>query len=191
MHLIDGCQLLDLPPSYKYERNFGSSRDVKHIRDGASFKRLSDALNLTKVPAVAKLKLIDWALFNLLIGNSDAHGKNISFYVDKFGLEIAPFYDILSTIVIENIENDLAMAFGDEFSILNVKYYDLECFADDLNVPFNLIKNRLKALIKSIKENIDKINFDIDLTKDNYEFINYLKDTILQRVKEFEEILTI
>ncbi len=191
LHLIDGCQLLDLPPSYKYERNFGSNRDVKHIRDGVSFKKLADALNLTKVPAMAKLKLIDWALFNLLIGNSDAHGKNISFYIDKNGLEIAPFYDILSTIVVDNIEHDLAMAFGEEFNISDIKHYDLECFADDLNVPFNLIKNRLNILIKSIKANIENINFDIDLTKNNNEFINYLKETILQRVKEFEDILAI
>jgi len=44
-HLIDGCQVLNLPPEYKYERNFlyghkaGSSRDVAHIRDGPTCRR--------------------------------------------------------------------------------------------------------------------------------------------------------
>jgi len=35
-YVIDACQALNLPPEYKYERNFGSQRDVKHIRDGAA-----------------------------------------------------------------------------------------------------------------------------------------------------------
>ena len=37
LHVIDACQMLDLASSHKYERNFGSGRDVKDIREGASF----------------------------------------------------------------------------------------------------------------------------------------------------------
>ena len=187
LHLIDGCQLLDLPPSYKYERNFGSGRDVKHIRDGASFAKLFSAVGNTKIPAVSKLKLLDWALFNLLIGNSDAHGKNVSFFVSKNGIELAPFYDIISTIIIENIEHDLAMAFGDEFDIDNVLYYDLECFGKDIGLPITLIKNRMQNMIKKIESKLDRVDFNIELKKEESEFANRLKDAIRKRVLKMKE----
>ncbi len=35
-------------------------------------------------------------LFNLAILNYDAHGKNISFFVTPKGLELTPFYDLVS-----------------------------------------------------------------------------------------------
>ena len=55
LHVIDGCQMLNFPSTYKYERNFGSSRDVKEIRHGASFSKLFEATALCEVPAKAKL----------------------------------------------------------------------------------------------------------------------------------------
>lgn len=62
LHIIDGCQMLDLPSSCKYEQNFGPSRDVENIRDGASFTKLFAAASLCEVPATAKLQLLDWAI---------------------------------------------------------------------------------------------------------------------------------
>lgn len=38
-----------------------------------------------------------WVLFNLLTGNADAHLKNLSFHVDATGIQLAPFYDLVST----------------------------------------------------------------------------------------------
>ena len=39
-HLIDGCQMLDLPPTYKYERPFGKSGEAAAIRSGANLPDL-------------------------------------------------------------------------------------------------------------------------------------------------------
>ena len=35
-------------------------------------------------------------MFNILVGNSDAHLKNLSFMVSHEGVQLAPFYDLLS-----------------------------------------------------------------------------------------------
>ena len=64
-HMVAGCQMLDLPPSYKYEQNFGSGRDVADIREGASFRRLFEMTKVCSVPGRAQLELINWAMFNL------------------------------------------------------------------------------------------------------------------------------
>ncbi len=186
VHIIDSLQMLDMPPFYKYERVFGKNRDVAHIRDGVSFDKLFNLCNTLKVPAVAKLKILDWALFNLIIGNSDAHGKNISFYIDNSGIEIAPFYDILSTIIYDNIEHDLAMAFGNEFDINSVLAYDLVEFANNINLPKKLISNRLNLLAKEILNNIN--NFDKEFQKNELEFIEKLKTIISNRAKKYLDI---
>jgi serine/threonine-protein kinase HipA len=43
-----------------------------------------------------RLKLLQWTTFNILTQNYDAHGKNISFFVSKRGLELTPFYDLVN-----------------------------------------------------------------------------------------------
>jgi serine/threonine-protein kinase HipA len=39
LHIIDGCQALDPPVSFKYKRNFAHTRDVRNIREGVSFAK--------------------------------------------------------------------------------------------------------------------------------------------------------
>lgn len=43
-----------------------------------------------------------WLIFNVLVGNNDAHLKNLSFLVDNRGIELAPHYDLLCTAVYES-----------------------------------------------------------------------------------------
>lgn len=93
-HVIDGCQVTDLPPSYKYERQNGDSGDGVYLRDGVSFPRL---LKVKTSDAVStRMKITQWMIFNLATLNYDAHGKNISFFVESSGIELAPFYDLVN-----------------------------------------------------------------------------------------------
>ena len=82
-NIIDTCQACDPPVSYKYERNLGSAPAVRHIRDGVSFERLFHCAELTSNKKAARFTLLRWALFQFLVGNSDAHGKNFSFSCDQ------------------------------------------------------------------------------------------------------------
>ncbi len=81
-HVIDACQLLGLDRSFKYSQ--GSM---------ASMAALAKAC---RSPAVARTRLYSWLVFNVLAGNSDAHLKNLSFMVSDEGVQLAPFYDLLS-----------------------------------------------------------------------------------------------
>ena len=162
LHIIDGCQMLDLPSSYKYERNFGSSRDVENIREGASFTKLFEAANLCEVPATAKLQLLDWAIYTLIIGNADAHGKNISFFVNSSGITVAPYYDMLSIIMHEGVDHELAMAYGDEFDVDKILGYPLRDFAAETGLNPKLVSTRIKILCKNVQKTLD--NHTIDMT---------------------------
>ncbi|SEI46294.1 HipA domain-containing protein [Paraburkholderia diazotrophica] len=129
-HVIDGCQALDLPVTFKYERNFGNTPDVRNIREGASFEKLFSLAPYLDNPAAARTFMIRWALFQLLIGNSDAHGKNLSFFVHGGGLEPAPLYDLVSVNAYgEKVEQDMAMGYGDAFRLEEITPFALADFA--------------------------------------------------------------
>ena len=110
-----------------HERNFGSAEHGRNIREGVSFAVLFDRVEQTVNKAAARLILLRWALFQFLIGNSDAHGKNFSFFVRREGLEPAPWYDPVSVVQYPGIAHGLAMARGDPF-----KMEDVGAFAGQL-----------------------------------------------------------
>ncbi|MDP2126025.1 MAG: HipA domain-containing protein [Pseudohongiella sp.] len=80
-HAIDACQLLGLDRSFKYNQG--------------SMENLAALANACRSPAVARSRLFAWLIFNILVGNSDAHLKNLSFMVSHEGIQLAPFYDLL------------------------------------------------------------------------------------------------
>jgi serine/threonine-protein kinase HipA len=149
LHIIDGCQALDLPVAYKYERNFGSGRGVRDIREGVSFGRLFSVAQYTVEKAVARLGLLRWALFQYLIGNADAHGKNASFFCNPAGLALAPCYDLVSGVQYEGLDHDLAMAYGDEFRLEQIQPYDWAEFAARTNIPRQLLAREMIRMGKA------------------------------------------
>lgn len=119
LHIIDACQAMGLAPELKYERAYGDQETVKHLRDGASLAGLFGLADMSASPLVTRNKLLDRVLFNLLIGNSDAHGKNWSFFVGRRAgqLTIAPAYDLVDVDAIahEHMSTTFAMGIGDAF----------------------------------------------------------------------------
>ena len=83
-HQIDLCQLLNKWVGYKYESH-----------GGVTGQELFNSLELLVQPAVARDRVLRWMIFNYLIGNTDAHGKNLAFIVGREGMALAPFYDLL------------------------------------------------------------------------------------------------
>ncbi len=104
LHQIDFCQALNLPSSKKYEKEGGPS-----LNDCFAILR-----NYCREPAKDVQNLISWVVFNYLIGNSDAHGKNLSLIMIPAGVELAPFYDLLCTAVYPELTHNLALKIGGE-----------------------------------------------------------------------------
>lgn len=88
-HVIDACQLLGLDRSFKYSQG--------------SMESLAALANACRSPAVARARLFGWLVFNVLVGNSDAHLKNLSFLVSHEGVQLAPFYDLLSVATYDSV----------------------------------------------------------------------------------------
>ena len=179
LHIIDACQASDLPATYKYERNFGSGEHVRNIREGVSFELLFNRVEQTVNKAVARLTLLRWALFQFLIGNSDAHGKNFSFFVHRDGLEPAPWYDLVSVVQYPEIDHELAMAFGDAFSLDEVRAFQLADFAKRCGVNRALLKREAARMAKLATEKAPLQAQAVDYLNDERAFADRLRDYVV------------
>lgn len=152
LHVIDACQACDMPVNFKYERNVGSVGPTAHYRDGVSFEKLFGLLKYVNKKAVDKLSLLRWALFQLVIGNCDAHGKNFSFYVGPLGLSAAPWYDLVSVRQYPQMSQEIAMAYGDAFKFDEVKAFPLADFAVRCDIDRRLLAREALRLRKGVEQ---------------------------------------
>jgi len=153
LHCIDGCQALGLGVSMKYERPYGDNRDVQHIRDGASLPKLFALVaQASAKPAADRLALLRWAIFQVLIGNTDAHGKNLSFFMDAGGVSLTLSYDLVCCLLYadDRIADTLAMAVGDNFNPTALTAYDWAVMADECQLNPKLVCRELKQLADKI-----------------------------------------
>lgn len=136
LHIIDACQLKGLPRTSKY------TSSQSHV--------YRDLIVAVRRKAETITKLFNWVVFNLLIGNGDAHLKNISFFQDIDGVRLSPFYDLLSTVIYEDAQGDvlgseLSIPIGGKEVFADVRYDDLMQFAKSIGMP---PKPASKAIIK-------------------------------------------
>lgn len=119
LHQFDGCQLLGHGSGWKYERQGGL----------ASIAKLVAALRALPVRGSDLLQLQRWVMFNYLIGNADAHAKNISVLVDDAGYRLAPFYDLLCVRAYG--DEALALYIGGEEAFDAVGVHSWEALCED------------------------------------------------------------
>jgi serine/threonine-protein kinase HipA len=158
LHIVDGCQALGLAVSMKYERAYGDGSDVAHLREGVSFPKLFSLVDQSPLPAVDRLGLLRWAIFQVLIGNTDAHGKNVSFFCDERGLRLAPAYDLVCMEALDAGFGDAyAMAYGDAFSEGELSPYEWGHFAYLCKLPFRLVAHELDTLAGKVLAAMDDL----------------------------------
>lgn len=150
LHIIDACQALGLTPELKYERAYGDQAAVMHLRDGASMAQLFGLAELSRAPLAMRAQLLDRVIFNVLIGNTDAHGKNWSFFVGPQAglLTLAPAYDLVDVEAVadEHMSVSFAMGIGDAFHLEELTPFEWASMAAQCKVAPRHLATRLKAL---------------------------------------------
>ena len=185
-HIIDGCQALNLNVMHKYERAFG--KELKDYKEGVSFKKIFTLIEKCTSPIIAKKNIITWIIVNLCLGNSDAHGKNISFFIDKNKIELTPFYDIVNIEIYENkYDTDFAMSIDDAYNINELGSFQIIEFCKDLKI-------NLKGFIKEFKRVSHSINkaLDDDILIDavnpkNKDFYEMYKKDVQLRIEKLTD----
>ena len=104
LHQEDFCQMLKVDPKHKYE-SLG----------GPGIAKSFGLLRNLSLPASDTVELLDRVIFNFIVGNGDAHGKNISVLYRNGVMELAPMYDVMSTAIYPDVGNRMAMKIDDEY----------------------------------------------------------------------------
>jgi serine/threonine-protein kinase HipA len=124
----------------------------------------------------------------LLIGNSDAHGKNISFYVGRNGIDVAPAYDLVNVEIYgDQYDRDLAMAVGDTFEFNAIHAYQLADMCDECGLPQRQAAKVLQALCNSMVKATDIIDLSSLLTDEEHAFGQGLLGAIKTNCQRFLE----
>lgn len=177
-HQVDLCQLLNKWVGYKYESH-----------GGITIKELFKSLNHTIQPAASKNQVINWNIFNYLIGNTDAHAKNISFIIHKNGIQIAPFYDLLC-VQCYFPESTLAMSINGESRPGWIEKQHWEYLADEAEVSKQLIMSYLERQSNVIESLAVELLALKEFTNEEREFIkNKIIPIIQKRVEYIREFI--
>jgi len=134
------CQALGVPTETKYASEGGPT-----LRDCFALLR-----RVVARPAVDVLKLLDAVVFNLIVGNADAHGKNFSILYHRDGPRLAPLYDLLSTVAYPGLSPKLAMRIGKRATISEMDAKGWSAFATDVGVGLPLIRRRVSEISQAV-----------------------------------------
>lgn len=141
LHQNDLCQVLAIASGKKYE-----------AEGGPSLVTCFDAvLARSTQPALDKKRLIEWVIFNVLVGNMDGHAKNLSLISKGSRSQLAPFYDLLCTAVYPQLSQKLAFKIGGENRPQWLMLRHWEQFAEDVAVKPKFIVKAVDGLIQCIE----------------------------------------
>jgi serine/threonine-protein kinase HipA len=139
LHQEDFCQALGIQPELKYAAEGGPTFKV-------GFQLLRDA---TSRPALEVLKLLDAAIFQLIVGNADAHGKNYSLLYAPTETILAPLYDLMCTIAYPEVSAKLAMKIAGLATIEDLKSPPWAQFAADTGLGAAFVRRRVSELAET------------------------------------------
>ena len=146
-HQEDFCQSLGLPPHRKYQQEGGpSAKDtVECIRSWST------------TPVLDLRQFVDQFIFNVLIGNADAHGKNFSWIYSNHTRRLAPAYDLVSTTLWPELSSRLAMRAGRAKYVEEVTRDHLKQFAKDTGLSAPMVRERTKSMCATFEQHLPRL----------------------------------
>jgi serine/threonine-protein kinase HipA len=179
LHQEDFCQALGVPSDRKYEKEGGPGfRDCFDLVREWSSEPLPDSAALLR-----------WALFNFLIGNADAHGKNIAFLYADGRVRLAPFYDLISTAVYERVNNKFAMRMGGEKDPRYLLPHHLERFSQEAGIGLRAVHNALRKLIEQVEKEAANLGEDFCARYESPVIISRILEVIHRRIAKARTLL--
>jgi serine/threonine-protein kinase HipA len=161
IHQEDFCQALGISSQNKYEQD-----------GGPSFPQCVDLIRrVCQVPGHDIIKLLRLFIFNLLIGNRDAHGKNYSLLHDKKNVRLAPAYDLVNTQMYP-LASTSAMSVNSQFEVDLITKNDWVAMFSESNInPSMSIREyvKMKADLPSvIREQITRLKIETTFGNEYY-----------------------
>ena len=180
LHQEDFCQALGVIPGMKYQNEGGP--------DLAQCFELVRRITRPSAPHV--LRLLDYVVFNALIGNHDAHAKNFSLlYVGKAPV-LAPLYDTLSTAVYPSLTPRMAMKLGSKYKFSEVQAQHWDQFAQSAGLSVAQARKRILELSRKLPLIARKLQSAQDSGFAQYPLVDQIIALIEQRAAQTIKWLT-
>lgn len=173
LHQEDFCQALGVASEDKYQSEGGPS-----LKD--CFALLREA---SSRPVIDLARLLDAVIFNLLIGNHDAHGKNFSLLYQPGNTQLAPLYDLISTVYYPQLTKKMAMKIGKEAESSKITLEHFEHLAQDAGLSTPIMKKCLPELTEKVLANIGKVGINHPVAHKLAELIERRCQMFLERFK--------
>lgn len=141
LHQEDLCQAAGRPPEAKYESEGGPG-----VAECGALIRVHAA-----GPGAALLRLLDALLFNVLIGNADAHSKNYSLLLEGAGApRLAPLYDLISTRAYgQRFGRKMGMKYGGEYRPDRIRGRHLDRLGDALGIAHRRVRKHAEVMAEA------------------------------------------
>ena len=159
----------------------GLSRDTKYNYSMEKLLKLID--ETCTFPAIEKAKLFKRVIFNYLVGNSDAHAKNLSLL---YGLDntsrLSPFYDLIAIHAWPShvFNHHLALSIGGESNTHKVKRSHWEQLADDCAISFSLFENSIGKLSEGVIDAFERAQKRFEYENGAYPAFQQVKQALLK-----------
>ncbi|GAB1395026.1 type II toxin-antitoxin system HipA family toxin [Rhodocyclaceae bacterium] len=191
LHQIDLCQALGVSPSKKYESEGGLG--LQHLFDLVRSPFIDR-------PIVATNAILQWVAFNYLVGNLDAHAKNIAFLMRGQKAAVAPFYDMLCVeAYLPRATMSMAIAGENKPGWIEGVHWD--AMALEAGAAPRLVRGILSRMNAELPDAISRVIGDERLTMEERDFIRgkvlpvieercqFLADALKTRQSTKEELI--
>lgn len=177
IHQEDFCQCLNIP-----------SRDKYQCEGGVSTKNCYEIIRKTDRPILNIQELTKRIIFNYLIGNADAHGKNFSIlHLDNGGIEFAPAYDILCTQVYPELIKNMAMKIGGCYEPDRIFPKNWEIFAQEADINYAGLRHEIIEMAQKLPAELEIVVNSFKNTIGN-KILAIVKENCERTLRRFEEV---
>lgn len=147
LHQEDFCQALGIVPEQKYASE-----------GGPVFKDCFDLVRRAcSTPAPAILALLDAAIFNVILGNADAHSKNFSLLYARGSVTLTPLYDLLCTAAYHELTSNFSMRIAKRATLEEFRPDTWEKFAADNGVGVPYTRRRVRTLARAMTDHAKQL----------------------------------
>ena len=171
LHQEDFCQAQGIVSEMKYQSEGGPG--IKHCM---ALLREASAM-----PVIDLGRLLDAVIFNFLVGNNDAHGKNFSLLYQGKTTRLAPLYDVLCTAYYPEVTKKMAMKIGSEYESEKIYPHHFEKLAEESGLGKALVKNRVQEMAELTLASLDKVTLRHPVAEKLAELIAQRCQKVLER----------
>jgi len=160
-----------------------ASSEKKYQQEGGPFVRECIALlrEWSSAPVLDIRDFVDGLIFNVLIGNADAHGKNYSFLYLLSSRRMAPFYDLVCTLAWPELSKMLSLKIGKGKNLNEIRLHHFRKMAEECRLGWPMVRERVMAMSDKVRNSLVSVE-RIDETFDERMFSKVSK-IILDRTK--------